>query len=179
MIRNPSSSVRTLPTLLLRPLLRRASVRLRPTSTSMPLSTTEEPGLSFNSAPEPTSLSRMPSSSPLLIKFSQRKVRLHSSPSPFNHQKLTFLIRIEISPYALGNPTDSTRATLEVTGSDQTCAIFGACDACQNVVVQSIQIDGARDKLGWVGGGLALLEMGGNTKGQVRGHTLHSQMVLY
>ncbi|GAA5883859.1 hypothetical protein JCM16303_007420 [Sporobolomyces ruberrimus] len=65
-----------------------------------------------------------------------------------------------------GNPTDSTRATLEVTGSDQTCAIFGACDACQNVVVQSIQIDGARDKLGWVGGGLALLEMGGNTKGQ-------------
>lgn len=54
-----------------------------------------------------------------------------------------------------------------MTGSDQSCAIFAACDACQSIVVKSIQIDGARDKLGWVAGGLALLEMGGNTKGQV------------
>ncbi|GAA5953533.1 hypothetical protein JCM3765_005065 [Sporobolomyces pararoseus] len=65
-----------------------------------------------------------------------------------------------------GNPTDDSRALLTVTGADQSCAIFAACDACQNIAVRSIQIDGARDKLGWVAGGIALLEMGGNTKGQ-------------
>jgi len=54
-----------------------------------------------------------------------------------------------------------------VTGSDQSCAIFAACDACQNIAVQNIQVYGARDTRGWISGGIALLEMGGNTKGQV------------
>ncbi|GAA6063968.1 hypothetical protein JCM10212_004778 [Sporobolomyces blumeae] len=65
-----------------------------------------------------------------------------------------------------GNPTDDSRALLTVTGDQQSCAIYGACDACHDIVVRSIQVDGARDKLGYIPGGLALLEMGGNAPGQ-------------
>ncbi|GAA5892311.1 hypothetical protein JCM5296_003232 [Sporobolomyces johnsonii] len=65
-----------------------------------------------------------------------------------------------------GNPTDDTRATIVVAGTNQSCAIYGACDACQNIVVQNIQVDGSRPALGYVTGGPALLELGGNTVGQ-------------
>ncbi|GAA5906473.1 hypothetical protein JCM6882_004445 [Rhodosporidiobolus microsporus] len=65
-----------------------------------------------------------------------------------------------------GNPTDSTRATITVTGEDQSCAIYAACDACSNVSVQNIQVAGSRDTLGRIFDGIGLLEMGGNTVGQ-------------
>ncbi|GAA5987417.1 hypothetical protein JCM11641_002284 [Rhodosporidiobolus odoratus] len=65
-----------------------------------------------------------------------------------------------------GNPTGSTRATIVVSGSDQSCAIYGACDDCQNIAVQSIQVAGSRDTLGRIDDGIGLLELGGNTKGQ-------------
>ncbi|GAA5893364.1 hypothetical protein JCM8208_004420 [Rhodotorula glutinis] len=64
-----------------------------------------------------------------------------------------------------GNPTDSSRATLVVTGQDQACAIFGACQGCDNVVVESVQVAGQRDVLGF-NNGPALLELGGDNVGQ-------------
>ncbi|GAA5856342.1 hypothetical protein JCM9279_005732 [Rhodotorula babjevae] len=64
-----------------------------------------------------------------------------------------------------GNPTDDSRATLVVTGQDQACAIFGACQGCDNVVVESIQVAGQRDVLGF-NNGPALLELGGDNVGQ-------------
>ncbi|BGP15430.1 hypothetical protein JCM10213_005069 [Rhodosporidiobolus nylandii] len=65
-----------------------------------------------------------------------------------------------------GNPTGDTRATIIVAGSDQSCAIYGACDACSGVSVQNIQVAGSRDTLGRIFDGIGLLEMGGNTVGQ-------------
>lgn len=66
---------------------------------------------------------------------------------------------------AAGNPTDNSRATLVVTGQDQACAIFGACQGCDNVVVESVQVAGQRDVLGF-NNGPALLELGGDNVGQ-------------
>ncbi|GAA5946593.1 hypothetical protein JCM3775_007375 [Rhodotorula graminis] len=64
-----------------------------------------------------------------------------------------------------GSPTGDTRATLVVTGQDQACAIFGACQGCDNIVVESIQVAGQRDVLGF-NNGPALLELGGDNVGQ-------------
>ncbi|SCZ98967.1 BZ3500_MvSof-1268-A1-R1_Chr7-1g09334 [Microbotryum saponariae] len=66
-----------------------------------------------------------------------------------------------------GNPTDDARAKLVVTGAHQSCAIYGACDQCSNIVVSNIQVLGQRDVLGYLSNGLALLELGGMTNGQV------------
>lgn len=67
-----------------------------------------------------------------------------------------------------GAPTGPTRATIRVTGSSQTNAIYAACDACSYVKVTHIQVDGNRPGLGFVYSppASALLEMGGNTVGQ-------------
>ncbi|KDE09013.1 hypothetical protein MVLG_00735 [Microbotryum lychnidis-dioicae p1A1 Lamole] len=66
-----------------------------------------------------------------------------------------------------GNPTDDARARLVVTGAQQSCAIYGACDQCSNIVVSSIQVLGQRDVLGYLSNGFALLELGGMTNGQI------------
>ncbi|ORY78843.1 hypothetical protein BCR35DRAFT_304837, partial [Leucosporidium creatinivorum] len=66
-----------------------------------------------------------------------------------------------------GFPTLDTRALLIVTGDQQSTAIYGACDDCSGVKVQNIQVNGQRDVLGRIPTGLALLEMGGSTSGQV------------
>ncbi|KAK4055485.1 hypothetical protein OIV83_000031 [Microbotryomycetes sp. JL201] len=66
-----------------------------------------------------------------------------------------------------GFPAGKDRAIIEVTGPQQSNAIYGACDQCSGVTVRNVQVYGARDKLGWIPGGLALLEMGGSTKGQI------------
>lgn len=66
-----------------------------------------------------------------------------------------------------GQPTGDTRATISVQGADQSCAIYGACDSCSNVVVENIQVAGNRDTLGRIVTGVGLLEMGGDTKGQI------------
>ena len=52
-----------------------------------------------------------------------------------------------------------------MTGQDQACAIFGACQGCDNVVVESVQVAGQRDVLGF-NNGPALLELGGDNVGQ-------------
>ncbi|ORY92583.1 hypothetical protein BCR35DRAFT_298044 [Leucosporidium creatinivorum] len=65
-----------------------------------------------------------------------------------------------------GNPTDATRATLTVTNPNITCALFTSLDNVNGISIQNIQVDGARPSLGIVYGGLALIEMGGNTLGQ-------------
>lgn len=62
-----------------------------------------------------------------------------------------------------GNPTDSTRATLTVANANNTCALFTSIDNVNSVSIQNIQVDGARPSLGIVYGGLALIEIGGNT----------------
>ncbi|KAM0789019.1 hypothetical protein ACM66B_003085 [Microbotryomycetes sp. NB124-2] len=66
-----------------------------------------------------------------------------------------------------GFPPGKDRAIIEVTGAQQSNAIYGGCDQCSGVTVRNVQVYGARDKLGWIPGGLALLEMGGSTKGQI------------
>ncbi|KAI5478380.1 hypothetical protein MNV49_005129 [Pseudohyphozyma bogoriensis] len=70
-----------------------------------------------------------------------------------------------------GYPTDGTRALLTVVGSSSNTAmagaIYGICTGCNNITVRSIQVNGNRPALGFVSGGNALLEMGGNSAGQV------------
>ncbi|ORY89356.1 hypothetical protein BCR35DRAFT_323921 [Leucosporidium creatinivorum] len=69
-----------------------------------------------------------------------------------------------------GAPTDSTRATIVVTGTFQTNAILSSCTACSGVAVRNIQISGNRPALGFISsqfGGSALLEMGGSNQGQI------------
>ncbi|ORY89393.1 hypothetical protein BCR35DRAFT_300561 [Leucosporidium creatinivorum] len=69
-----------------------------------------------------------------------------------------------------GAPTDSTRATIVVTGATQTNAIIGSCTACSNVALRNVQINGNRPALGFISsqlGGSALLEMGGSNQGQI------------
>lgn len=53
-----------------------------------------------------------------------------------------------------------------MTAQNQSCAIFGAINYADYVAVRNIQIDGARETLGILSGGLALLEMGGYNVGQ-------------
>ncbi|GAA6027500.1 hypothetical protein JCM8097_007892 [Rhodosporidiobolus ruineniae] len=65
-----------------------------------------------------------------------------------------------------GNPTDSTRALIQVTGGSQSCAVYGAWDGANNAILRNVQVDGARPTLGMISGGNALLEFGGNTVGQ-------------
>ncbi|KAM0754313.1 hypothetical protein T439DRAFT_323166 [Meredithblackwellia eburnea MCA 4105] len=67
----------------------------------------------------------------------------------------------------VGGATGSDRATLVVTGADQSCAIYGAWDGADNIILRNVQIDGNRENLGIIYGGLGLLEFGGNTVGQV------------
>lgn len=67
----------------------------------------------------------------------------------------------------LGSPTDPTRARIQVAGSSQSCAIFGAFDACSNIALRNVQIEGSRETLGWMSDGIGLIEFGGSTKGQV------------
>ncbi|KAL8292173.1 hypothetical protein RQP46_001639 [Phenoliferia psychrophenolica] len=66
----------------------------------------------------------------------------------------------------VGSPTDSTRATLVVTAANQSCAIFGQISGANKVTLSFLQIDGARETLGLISGGLALIEMGGDNTGQ-------------
>ncbi|KAL8278529.1 hypothetical protein RQP46_009021 [Phenoliferia psychrophenolica] len=65
----------------------------------------------------------------------------------------------------VGSPTGSHRATLVVTGVDQSCAIYGAVNGGDNIAVRNIQVDGSRPALGLIGGGIGLIEMGGNNVG--------------
>ncbi|MEO5919533.1 MAG: hypothetical protein ABIQ01_00175 [Pseudolysinimonas sp.] len=65
--------------------------------------------------------------------------------------------------YTQGRPVDGTRATLRVSGKLQTTAINGVDRS--GVVLESVQIDGARPSLGSQGGD-ALIELGGNASGQ-------------
>lgn len=66
-----------------------------------------------------------------------------------------------------GLPFDSTRAVLTVNDSSTTCAIYGADDGNNGVTLKNVIINGNRDGLGWAPNGLALIEMGGNNRGQV------------
>jgi len=66
----------------------------------------------------------------------------------------------------IGEHTGSTRATIVVQGEKQACAIYGAYPGADNVVLRNVQVNGNRPKLGIIWGGLALLEFGGNTRGQ-------------
>lgn len=66
-----------------------------------------------------------------------------------------------------GLPFDSTRAVLTITDSGTTCAIYGADDGNDGVTLKNIIVNGNRDGLGWAPNGLALIEMGGNNRGQV------------
>ncbi|KAL8281016.1 hypothetical protein RQP46_006695 [Phenoliferia psychrophenolica] len=64
-----------------------------------------------------------------------------------------------------GYPTGSTRATVLVTGADQSCAIIGG--GGDNVALRNIQVDGGRETYGLIDGGIALLEFGGDSTGQI------------
>lgn len=66
-----------------------------------------------------------------------------------------------------GYPTGSDRALITVTGDDQSCALYVACDKCQDIAIRNVQIAGSRDTMGIIYGGIGLIEMGGNTAGQI------------
>src|ERR1700733_135820 len=51
-----------------------------------------------------------------------------------------------------GYPTSSTRATLVVTGVNQTAAIIGNCNQCSSLKLHNIQVNGNRPVLGILGG---------------------------
>jgi hypothetical protein len=65
-------------------------------------------------------------------------------------------------------PTDDARATLVVTGSGQSVAVYGTCVKCSGIRLANVQVNGNRPVLGWIGvfSG-ALIEMGGSSSGQV------------
>lgn len=67
----------------------------------------------------------------------------------------------------LGYPTDGTRATILVTGSLQSNAIYAPCDQCSGAQLRSLIINGNRAGLGILYGSSAIVEMGGNTNGQM------------
>ncbi|KAK4700395.1 hypothetical protein P7C70_g5853, partial [Phenoliferia sp. Uapishka_3] len=74
----------------------------------------------------------------------------------------------------VGLPSGPARATLTVTGVNQSCAIYGQGQIwANNIALRNVQIDGGRPALGIIPygvGNLALIEMGGiNT-----GHTIDS-----
>ncbi|KAM0755791.1 hypothetical protein T439DRAFT_376089 [Meredithblackwellia eburnea MCA 4105] len=65
-----------------------------------------------------------------------------------------------------GLPIGDTRATIQVQGLAQTCAIYGACTSCGGISLTNVIVYGNRPGLGWVLNGLGLIEMGGSTSGQ-------------
>lgn len=76
---------------------------------------------------------------------------------------------IELTPIfatiCAGNPTGDSRATLVVKGKDQSVAIYSACQVCDNISIQNVQVYGSWLEMGY-NGGAGLVEMGGNTFGQ-------------
>lgn len=71
-----------------------------------------------------------------------------------------------------GYPTDSTRATLIVTGVNQTAAIYGNCVECSGLKLRNIQVNGNRPALGLFPGS-GNIEIGGPTTDQLVDH-VHS-----
>ena len=65
----------------------------------------------------------------------------------------------------VGLPTGSTRATLTVTGQNQTCAIYGAQAGNDYATLQNVIINGNRPAMGIYASGLASIELGGNNAG--------------
>lgn len=53
----------------------------------------------------------------------------------------------------LGLPLSITRATLRVTGAQQSCAVFGSCVACTGIKLTNVIVDGNRPNLGWLSTG--------------------------
>ena len=70
------------------------------------------------------------------------------------------------SIFTEGYPNGDTRATLTVTGAEQTAAIFGNCGTCNDISLRNVQVDGSRPRLGRKDPGAALIEFGGPTRGQ-------------
>jgi hypothetical protein len=66
-----------------------------------------------------------------------------------------------------GYPTDATRATLVVTGAQQSSAIVGQCAACSGIRVRNVQVNGNRPALGVIASGAGLIEIGGEVSGQL------------
>lgn len=71
-----------------------------------------------------------------------------------------------------GYPTDDTRATLVVTGVNQTAAIFGNCEHCSGLRIRNIQVNGNRPALGLFPGS-GNIEIGGSNTDQLVDH-VHS-----
>lgn len=67
----------------------------------------------------------------------------------------------------LGYPTGDSRGMLIIAGPTQSCAIYGEQAFAFGIALRNIQIDGSRARLGRIGNGLAIVEMGGNSAGQV------------
>jgi hypothetical protein len=68
-----------------------------------------------------------------------------------------------------GYPTSSTRATLVVTGVNQTAAIIGNCGQCSGLKIRNIQVNGNRPILGLFTGS-ANIEIGGPNSNQLVDH---------
>ena len=63
-----------------------------------------------------------------------------------------------------GYPTDNSRATLTVTGQNQSCAVYGLWGTgYDRTTLRNVIIDGGRETLGMLNGGIALIEMGSST----------------
>jgi hypothetical protein len=71
-----------------------------------------------------------------------------------------------------GYPMGFARATLIVTGVNQTAAIIGNCGQCSGLKLRNIQVNGNRPALGLFGGS-GNIEIGGSTSNQLVDH-VHS-----
>lgn len=66
------------------------------------------------------------------------------------------------------NPkSQNARALLSVGGTNQSVAIYAGCDHCIGIQIVDLQVYGARDTLGRLFDGLALIEVGGMSSGQL------------
>ena len=59
----------------------------------------------------------------------------------------------------MGYPADNSRAVLQVTGPDQSVAVWMQCDLCTGTALRNVQVDGARPALGRLEVGLSLVQL--------------------
>lgn len=80
------------------------------------------------------------------------------------------------SIYTIGHPEDHTRATISIESErglragDLTTVIKADCSTCRGIKISSLHIDGARDLLGAVEGGDAMILLGGDAGEQELRH---------
>ncbi|KAK4046720.1 hypothetical protein OIO90_006451 [Microbotryomycetes sp. JL221] len=86
-----------------------------------------------------------------------------SQPIQFTAPNQTLTTRLD----SIQSLSSNNYATLKLVNSQQACAIYTVDPGRDFAKVTQIKVDGNRPGLGYLQGGLALMEMGGTNKGQV------------